>query len=141
MSAVESELRTAIADGLAQDAAVRAALGDPVRLHVRRPRDAAYPHASWGRVESLNRDADGAALTELRLTLDVWCRDADPSRVLGVLRQALRRLDINLPEPVRLLSLVPAYTDIFQTRHPRIQRGLIRLRALVAETLETEPSS
>lgn len=129
---VETALQQALVTVLAADPEVMAVLGDPVRIFADRPVNAAYPFASWGRVETVARHAEGASLTEMRLTLDVWCRDSDPSAVLGVLRQALRRADINLPEPVRLISLVPAYSDIFSTRNARLRRGIIRLRALVS---------
>lgn len=137
-SSVETGLQQAVTTALAADPAVKTILGEPARIFAQRPRTVAYPFASWGRVESLARDAEGASLTEIRLTLEVWCRDSDPAAVLGVLRQALRRADINLPEPVRLVSLVPAYSDIFSTRNARLRRGIIRLRALVglADTAE-----
>ena len=131
MSAPESELRAAIEAAMRSDASVQAVLGDPVRLYETRSHEAAYPHASWGRAQSQARDADGATLIEHRLTLEVWCRDADAGAVTGQLRAALLGLDIALPESWSLLSLMPVYTDVFATKHRRITRGVIRLRALM----------
>lgn len=131
MSAPETALREAIEIAMRADAGVQAVLGDPVRLYETRSREAGYPHASWGRAQSQARDADGATLIEHRLTLEVWCRDADAGAVTGQLRAALRGLDIALPAGWALLSLMPVYTDVFATKHRRITRGVIRLRALM----------
>ena len=131
MSAPESELRAAIEAAMRSDAGVQAVLGDPVRLYETRSREAGYPHASWGRAQSQARDGDSVALIEHRLTLDIWCRDDDAGAVTGQLRAALRGLDITLPAGWALLSLIPVYTDVFATKHRRITRGVIRLRALM----------
>lgn len=130
-SAPETALREAIEAALRADAGVKAVLGDPVRLYASRSKDAAYPHASWGRAQTQARDGTGAALIEHRLNLDIWCRDDDASAVTGQMRAALRGLDISLPDGWALLSLVPVYTDVFATKERHVTRGIIRLRALM----------
>lgn len=133
--APEQALRNSLTTALQADPTVQAVLGTPVRLFDAPDRRAAYPHASWGRSESRARDADGVQLIEHRLNLDVWCRDSDPATVLGPLRAALRGLTIDLPQPWALITLAPAYSDSFTTREPRVRRGLIRLRAVMGQTL------
>jgi hypothetical protein len=131
VSTPETALRDAIEAAMRADAGVQAVLGDPVRLYETRSREAAYPHASWGRAQSQARDADGATLIEHRLTLEIWCRDEGAGAVTGQLRAALRGLDIALPEGWSLLSLMPVYMDAFATKSRRVTRGIIRLRALM----------
>ena len=131
MSAPETDLRMALQLALEADLAVQAVLGNPARLFDSRAKEAAYPHASWGRAESRSRDSEGVDLIEHRLSLDIWCRDGGASEVTGQLRQALRNIDIFLPAPWSLLSLMPVYSDVFVTRDPRVTRGVIRLRALM----------
>lgn len=131
MSAPERALRLALGAALAADAGVKAVLGDPVRLYARRSARAAFPHASWGRAQSVARGADGVDLIEHRLTLDVWCREEEPEAVIGALRAALAGMDIELPAPWVLVSLVPAYADVFATRDEQVRRGLVRLRAVM----------
>ena len=133
MNSAEKALQTALQAMLAADPDVSDLLGSPLRLYAQRSRSAAYPNASWGRVERQDRSADQADLGEYRLTLDVWCRDQDPHDLVGLLRSVLRRADITLPAPWRVLSVMPVYSDVFQTTHSRLRRGVIRLRALVAE--------
>jgi hypothetical protein len=134
VSAPEAGLRAALEAALKADPAIRAVLGDPVRLSDTRDTRAVYPNASWGRGETVERGADGVTLLEHRLTLEVWCRDADPSPIVGALRMALSDLDIDLPEPWTLLSLLPAYSDVFTTRDRRVRRGLVRLKAVMGRS-------
>ena len=133
MSAPDADLIAALTAAMAGDAAVMAVLGDPVRLFAERSRSAAYPHASWGRSETLARDADDVTLIEHRLTLEIWCRDSDAHAITGQLREALRGLDPDLPAPWTLVLLAPAYSDVFATRDRRVKRGIIRLRAVMGK--------
>lgn len=134
MSAPEEAFRTALTGAMATSPAVQTVLGSPLRLYADRSRDAAYPHASWGKAESREQGAAGVTLIEHRLTLDIWCRDRDAMPTTSAIREAIRGLDIVLPAPWRLVSLGPAYSDGFATRDPRVKRGLIRLRALIARS-------
>ena len=134
MSAPEADLIAALSAAMLADGAVKAVLGDPVRLFSERSRAAAYPHASWGRSETLARDADEVTLIEHRLGLEIWCRDGDAHAITGQLRESLRGLDPVLPEPWTLVLLAPAYSDVFATRDRRVKRGLIRLRAVMGRT-------
>ncbi len=134
MSAPDADLIAALSAAMAGDAAVMAVLGDPVRLSAERSRSAAWPHASWGRSETLARDADDVTLIEHRLTLEIWCRDSDAHATTGQLREALRGLDPVLPEPWTLVLLAPAYSDVFTTRDRRVKRGIIRLRAVMGRS-------
>lgn len=134
MSAPDADLIAALTAAMLADAAVKAVLGDPVRLFAERSRSAAYPHASWGRSETLARDADDVTLVEHRLTLEIWCRDGDAHAITGQLREALRGLDPVLPDPWTLVLLAPAYSDVFATRDRRVKRGIIRLRAVMGRS-------
>lgn len=136
VSAPDADLIAALTTAMAGDAAVMAVLGDPVRIFAERSRSAAYPHASWGRSETLARDADDVTLIEHRLSLEIWCRDGDAHAITGQLREALRGLDPVLPEPWTLVLLAPAYSDVFATRDRRVKRGLIRLRAMMGRSAE-----
>ena len=132
MSALE-DVRTALEAALAADPQVQALLGDPVRLAPTRSRHLAYPKASWGRASCLSRSAGGVDLMECRLTLDIWCRDSDAHALTGQLRGLIRGLNPVLPPGTGLLTLEPVYADVFRTTSQRLQRGLVRIRALVEE--------
>tara|TARA_R110000868_G_scaffold322583_2_gene583528 strand:+ start:1664 stop:2080 length:417 start_codon:yes stop_codon:yes gene_type:complete len=134
VSAPEADLIAALTTAMQADAGVKAVLGDPVRLFAERSRSAAYPHASWGRSECQARDGDDVTVIEHRLTLEIWCRDGDAHAITGQLREALRGLDLALPEPWTLVLLAPAYSDVFATRDHRVKRGLIRLRAVMGRS-------
>lgn len=139
MSAL-GQLRTALEAALAADPALQAVLGDPLRLAPARSRHLAYPHASWGRMTCQARGSDDTDLVECRLTLEIWCRDSDAHAVTGQVRQRIRALSPVLPAGVQLISLEPVYADVFQTANQRLQRGLVRIRALLqAQAEETTP--
>ena len=136
MSAPEDALRAALTANLSANPDVGAVLGMPARLLETVSADAAYPYASWGRVETRNRDAETLELIECRMTLDVWCRDQHPSEVTGVLRTAIAEAEIQLADPWTLIALAPVYCDVFSTRDRRVRRGLVRLRAVVSRLLD-----
>jgi len=125
-------LREALTAQFASDPAVMILLGDPIRLYDERSTRAAFPHASWGRIETHESGADDVRLLEVRLGLDVWYRDGDPGPVLDALADSVTAAALpDLPEPWRLITLTPAYRDVFSTRERRLKRGLLRLRAVV----------
>ncbi|WP_338245611.1 DUF3168 domain-containing protein [Maricaulis maris] len=132
MSGVVEALRAALETGFAADPAVMARLGDPLRLYQSRAHRAAYPHASWSRVETVETGADGVRLLDVRLGLDVWQRDSDPGPVLDALADAVIALATpDLPAPWHLVTLHPTYRDVFATRDRRLRRGVLRVRAVL----------
>ncbi len=132
MSGVIEALQTALADRLAVTPAATTALGDPLRLFEDRNRRAAFPHASWGVSTITEGGAEGVRLLDVRLTLDIWQRDASPAAVLGGVADAITGAPLpDLPAPWRLINLAPAYRDVFTTPERRLKRGLLRVKALV----------
>lgn len=132
MSGVIEALREALTAQFASDPAVMILLGDPIRLYDERSTRAAFPHASWGRIETHESGADGVRLLEVRLGLDVWYRDGEPGPVLDALADSVAAAALpDLPGPWRLISLTPAYRDVFATRERRLKRGLLRVRAVM----------
>jgi hypothetical protein len=136
VSGPETDLRAAVEAVLALDAGVTGLLGDPPRLSDTRDPRAAYPNASWGRAETLERGADGVSIAEHRLSLEIWCRNGDPAPIVAAIRAALFEADIDLPAPWTLISLMPAYCDVFTTRDLRVKRGLVRLKAVMGRVLD-----
>ena len=137
MIAPDTRLRKAIADALAGHAEAQALFGHPLRLMERADRHSLYPYLSWGRAQLTDKSANGVDLVEARLDLQVWVREGDARALVGALRSILRRLDITPPVPWSLISLMPVYSDAFSTHRPGTRRGLIRLRALMAQDEET----
>ncbi|WP_417487746.1 DUF3168 domain-containing protein [Maricaulis sp.] len=132
MTSPVEALREALTAQFASDPVVMILLGDPIRLYDERSTRAAFPHASWGRIETHESGADGVRLLEVRLGLDVWYRDGEPGPVLDALADSVTAAALpDLPEPWRLITLTPAYRDVFATRERRLKRGLLRLRAVV----------
>ncbi|MFY0637068.1 DUF3168 domain-containing protein [Maricaulis maris] len=134
MSGVVEALQIALATRFAATPALTNVLGDPLRLFEERNRRAAFPHASWGSASVSETGVDTTRLVEIRLTLDVWQRDIAPRAVLAALADTVANAaDIDLPAPWRLIHITPAYRDIFIAPERRLKRGLLRVKAVLAQ--------
>ncbi|WP_203294231.1 tail completion protein gp17 [Maricaulis parjimensis] len=132
MSGPGDALKTALETVLRSDAGVTAQLGVPLRIFPERSHQAGYPHASWGRAQVRDRGASGVLLLDYRQTLDIWLRDGVALDLVDAVRVALTGVKPELAAPWRLVSLAPAYADLFTTTHSRVRRGLVRVHALIA---------
>ncbi|MBO6797140.1 DUF3168 domain-containing protein [Maricaulis sp.] len=139
MSAASQIIREAISTALAASPEAQALFGDPLRLADRPSRHLAFPHLSWGRAQTSDKSADGVDLIELRQDLMVWEQEGDAPALTGQLRTLLRQLTINVAAPWCVISLVPVFTDTFNTNRLGVRRGLIRLRAVMGQI--EEPTS
>jgi hypothetical protein len=125
-------LKAALETVLRADAGVTAQLGVPLRIFPERSNQAGYPHASWGRAQVRDRGASGVLLLDYRQTLDIWLRDGVALDLVDAVRVALTGVKPELSGGWRLVSLSPAYADLFTTTHSRVRRGLVRVHALIA---------
>ena len=132
MSGPGEALKAALEGVLQAGAAVTAQLGTPLRIHPQRSSQAGYPHASWGRAQVRDRGASGVLLLDYRQTLDIWLRDGVALDLVDTVRVALTGVKPELGPGWRLVSLSPAYADLFTTTHTRVRRGLVRVHALIA---------
>ncbi|MEC9250220.1 MAG: DUF3168 domain-containing protein [Pseudomonadota bacterium] len=132
MSAPEIRVQQTIAHILEASEEARSLFGSPLRLAATPGQRLAFPYLGWGRVQCRDRAAAGVDLLELRQDLLVWDREDQVHQLTGRLRHILRRGTPPDLSPWVMVSLLPVFTDSFQTRRPQIRRGLIRFRALIA---------
>lgn len=137
MSAASQIIREAIGHALSASPEARALFGDPLRLADRPSRHLDFPYLSWGRAQSSDKSADGVDLIELRQDLMVWEQEGDAPALTGQLRTLLRQLTISVEAPWCVISLVPVFTDTFNTNRLGVRRGLIRLRAVMGQIEES----
>ncbi len=136
MSAASQSIRDAVGTALAATPEARALFGNPLRLGDRPSRHLAFPYLSWGRAQTRDTSADGVDLLELRQDLLVWAQDGDAPALTGQLRGLLRRLTLEVAAPWYVISLIPVFTDTFNTNRSGVRRGLIRLRAVLGQIEE-----
>lgn len=136
----EAAFSAAVLAALKADAGVRAALGDPARVHDRAPRGAAFPYASLGRSESEPLDAGGLDLIDHRLTLHVWGRREDRDAVkhaLSAARAALHQADLTLVAPYGCALCRVVYADLFTGPDGATLHGVLRVRGLIEKGTQT----
>lgn len=132
MSLPETRVRQAITHMLEASSEARSLFGLPLRLADAPGQRLAFPYLGWGRVQCRDRAAPDLDLIEVRQDLLVWDREDQIHQLTGQLRHILRRGTLPDLSPWVMMSLLPVFTDSFQTRRPQIRRGLIRFRALIA---------
>lgn len=133
----ERALAAAVLAAARADANVKALLGDPARFWDEPPREAAFPYATLGRVETRALDASGAYALEHRLTLHVWSRYGGRAEALDIIAALRARLhDAALSVSGRtLVFLFAVFADVFRSGDGFTTHGVLRLRAV------TEPAS
>jgi len=138
MSGHEAALQKALIAHLRADAAVRALLGDPARIH-----DAAagavreFPHLQIGRCESRPVRADGGGVEQaLALTVVSRFRGSEEAKaVLAAVRVSLNDAALEA-DGVRTVSLSVAFADVFPSADGARTFAVLRVRA-VTEEVET----
>jgi len=130
----EGALAGALIAHLKDDGALRALLGDPVRIWDQPPEEAAFPHLLVGRNESRPVAADGGGV-EHRLTLTCASRFAGMEEARAVAAAVRARLaDARIAaDGVRTVSLGVVFADVF--RSPDLKRAwaVMRVRAVTEE--------
>lgn len=131
MSGHESALIKALIAWLKADAALKALLGDPVRVWDEPPVEIAWPHLALGRAESRPVAADGGGV-EHRLTLTCVSRFAGAEEARAICAAVRARLDdaALVADGVRTVSLRITFTDVFRSADLKRTFGLMRLRAV-----------
>ena len=135
----EQAFAAAVLARLSGEAAVRAALGDPARCHDRAPAGAAFPFLALGRGESEPAGADGAALIDHRLTLQIVTREDDPAplrEALAAVRAALHERPVAMAAGWRCAVLRVVYADLFTRAGGPGLLGVVRVRGLIEATID-----
>ncbi|GLQ22766.1 hypothetical protein GCM10007853_06400 [Algimonas ampicilliniresistens] len=115
---------------LANDLAVTATLGDPIRAFDDTPDDPVYPYLTYGQIRSEDTSGDAAPQSTHQMTLHLWSRYAGRAEVFDLLRMVSDTIRDSVPHTV-----LPLYTDVFRAPDGRTFHGLLRLS--VTLTLET----
>lgn len=115
-------LQQSLHAALANDLAVTAALGDPIRAFDDTPDDPVYPYLTYGQARSEDTSGDAAPQSTHQTTLHLWSRYSGRAEVLGLLRLISDTIREGVPHTV-----VPLYTDVFRAPDGRTFHGLLRL--------------
>ena len=137
MSGHELALQKALIAHLSEDVAVRALLGDAVRIWDAAPREGELPHLLIGRCESRPVGADGGGV-EHRLTLTVVSRFRGTEEAKAVLAAVRFRLTVAQVQAdgVRAVSVGVVFADVFPAADGARTYAVLRVRAV---TEEVEP--
>lgn len=128
----ERALVAALRAAAMADAAVKAVLGDPARIHDDPPADAVFPYVTLGRIESRPADAANSNAIEHVITLHAWSRyggRAEALDVIAALRAALHNAPLVI-EGHTLTLLLATFADVFRSGDGRTTHGVLRLRAI-----------
>lgn len=128
----ERALIAAIRAHAADDAGVKAVLGDPARLYDDPPPDPVFPYLTIGRVETRASDASGAAALDHAVTLHVWSRHggrAEALDVVAALRAALHDAPLVITGR-KLVFIFAQFADVSRAGDGRTTHGVLRLSAL-----------
>lgn len=123
--------RAALAAALAADPGVQAVLGNPVRLSEPPPKGA-LPCAVWRRWETRPAGASLSAAEEHTITLEVVSRETGVEVARDAVAALVRAASIMRPAPpdVRLVLVVPVYSDVLRPSDQRGWYGLVRLKVI-----------
>lgn len=130
----EGALVKALIAHLKGDGALKALLGDPVRVWDQAPEEPAFPHLLIGKSESRGLKADGGGV-EHRLTLTCASRFAGMEEARAVAAAARARV-ADAPveaDGVRAISLGVTFTDVFRSADLKRAWAVMRLRAVTEE--------
>lgn len=128
----ERQLAAAMRARALSDTGVKAVLGNPARIYDEPPRDALFPYATLGRVETEPAESAGSGALEHALTLHVWSRyggRAEALDAIGALREALHDAPLAL-DGRKLVILFATFCDVFRAGDGRTTHGVIRFRAI-----------
>lgn len=128
----EWALEEAILEALGADAAVQAALGDPLRIREEGSERPAFPFLELVRQESRSVGSAGAEASEHRIDLGVVTRmgaEIAGREALDAVRAALTRESVAV-EGWRCVLLFPVYCDYVRTKE-KGRRGLLRIKAVL----------
>ncbi|MET4682870.1 DUF3168 domain-containing protein [Brevundimonas faecalis] len=115
------------------DGALKALLGDPIRIWDEPPAGAAFPYLLVGRGES--RELAGGGLIEHRLTLSCASRfrgTEEARAVAAAVRARLADAPVEA-DGVRAVSLGVVFTDVFRSSDLKRAWAVMRVRAATEE--------
>jgi hypothetical protein len=118
------------------DAAVIAALGNPVRLYDASVKMGAMPFAYWRRWETRNADASDTPTEEHIATLEVVSKQTGA----GEARAAVAALTARASRPVaeavgaKIVLVLPVYSDVLRAVDGRTWLGIVRLKIIAEPT-------
>ncbi|HEY0599363.1 DUF3168 domain-containing protein [Brevundimonas sp.] len=130
----ELALQKALIAHLAEDAGIRAVLGDPARIWDAAPDRPTFPHLLVGRSESRPVRADGGGV-EHALTLTAVSRfrgTEEAKAILAVLRLTLTDA-VLAADGVRTVSLRVTFADVYPASDGLRTFAVLRVRAVTEE--------
>lgn len=134
-AASDVEIVSAVLNALRSDADVRELLGDPARIYDDETRSPVFPYAVLERHERLRADVSEVCGAEHRLTLATYSRlggRIQAKAILGALRAAVDRLEVNLSQQRIVLAYV-TYSDALRARDQISFRGILRIKIITEE--------
>jgi hypothetical protein len=123
--------RLALTDAFGADAGVRAALGHPVRLSEAPPKGA-LPAAVWRRWETRPLGASLSHTEEHTVTLEILTREAGVEQARAAVAALVAAANGLQPvsEQVRIILVLPVYSDVLRPSDQRGWYGIVRLKVI-----------
>jgi hypothetical protein len=118
------------------DAAVIAALGNPVRIYDAPVKMAALPFSVWRRFETRNIDASGATTHEHIATLEVVCKQTGANEARAAIAALATRASGPVPAAVgaKIVLVLPVYSDVMRATDGKSSLGILRLKIIAEPT-------
>jgi hypothetical protein len=123
--------RLALAEAFGADAGVRATLGHPVRLSEPPPRGT-LPAAVWRRWETRPFGPGPAPSEEHTVTLEILTREAGVDQARAAVSALVAAAHAMRPnsEQVRIILVLPVYSDVLRPSDQRGWYGIVRLKVI-----------
>lgn len=135
----DGELQKAAVAALSASTALRALIGNPVRLYQDVPDGPTFPYVTIGESQTLPDRAECIEGFEIFLTLDIWTRqngiDFSPNKKIGAaIYSALHNADLTLTD-FRCLEMLHDTTRYFVDADNRTVHGVTTFVAKVEPTV------
>jgi hypothetical protein len=116
------------------DAAVIAALGNPVRIYNAPVKMGAMPFALWRRWETRNVDSSAVATHEHVATMEVISKQTGADEARAAVAALAARANGPVPVAIgaKIVLVLPVYSDVLRSTDGRSWLGIVRLK-IIAE--------
>lgn len=120
----------------ADEAAIAAIFGSPLRLFEQVPHDPVFPYLRLVRSEWLDNGADRAPGAAITLTFNLWGRHHDRDDLQAGMARLIAALDsargpLEAAPSFGIVIALPILADFFYSEDNRFLRGVLRLRVIV----------
>jgi Protein of unknown function (DUF3168) len=127
-------LKNAIFNSMSQDDAIKALIGNPLRLYDPPIRHSAFPFVVWRRIETKPIAQDYSNAQEIIITLEIVSKSTGQDEAKKAVQAINKWAQSAKPigDGVNIIMLMSAYSDVFRAIDGRTFFGVVRLK-IIAE--------